>query len=98
MTATRSTKEELQYHKYRRTQDESSCSFCTIRKESDQYVKETDQFRVIRNRFPYSIWDGQSVIDHLMITPKKHTDNLGDVDSDGASEYLKLVHEYELKG
>ncbi len=98
MTASRSIKEENQYRQYRRTHAGEKCPFCSIDYGHVQYVEETNQFKVIRNRIPYSIWDGQGVLDHLMITPKVHTDNLKGMDADAALEYIDLLSGYESQG
>ena len=59
--------------------------------------KTTKEF-LIKNRFPYSIWDGQIVVDHLMITPKEHTDNLSGTPDKGKIEYLDIIKKFEDKG
>lgn len=98
MTASRSIKEENQYRHYRRAHARDECPFCSIEQGHVQYVKETDRLKVIRNRIPYSIWDGQGVLDHLMITPKTHIDSLKGIDTDTALEYIDLLGDYESKG
>lgn len=98
MTATRSTKEERLYRQHRKDYIDSECPFCLIKKLDAQYVEETKNLKVIRNHFPYSIWDGQGVVDHLMIVPKRHTDKLGSLSLEAAGEYISLVDKYELDG
>lgn len=44
------------------------------------------------------MWDGQGVLDHLMIVPKAHTDKLGGLSEQAAIEYLQLIDRYETKG
>ncbi len=63
-----------------------------------QFVRETKHLKVVRNRTPYSIWDSQGVLDHLMIVPKQHTDKLGHLNDEAASEFVKLIDEYEEDG
>jgi diadenosine tetraphosphate (Ap4A) HIT family hydrolase len=98
MTATRSRKEEKFYKKYLKTVDKNVCVFCAIKKGSDQLVVTTKHFKVITNIFPYSVWDGQEVVDHLMITPKKHTDSLKDMPDSQKVEYVNLIESYEQNG
>ena len=98
MTATRSRQEEKNYKKYLQTADKKACVFCPIKKGDDNYIEETTNFKVIRNRFAYSLWDGQKVTDHLMITPKKHTDDLANMTPKEKSEYVDLVDKYERLG
>jgi len=98
MTATRSTKEEYHYRKVRRNISDTECPFCVIKKGDIPYIEETKFLKVIRNSFPYSIWDGQGVLDHLMIVPKVHTDKLGNLGPEASVEYIKLIDKYESLG
>lgn len=96
MTAQRSRKEEKQYSAHRRQVDPSVCEFCTPL--PDQLVKTTDNFKIIRNKFPYSIWDGQTVTNHLMIVPLRHTDTVADFPDTLIKEYFQLLQAYEAEG
>jgi diadenosine tetraphosphate (Ap4A) HIT family hydrolase len=78
--------------------DSSVCRFCTIKPAEDQFISATKFFNVIKNAFPYSIWDSQRVTDHLMITPKQHTDNLDVLEGAAQQEYVMLLAKYEKLG
>lgn len=97
MTATRSRKEEITYKKHQTKKTDDTCAFCKIKKGNEQFINETKYFRVIRNIFSYSIWDGQKVVDHLMLIPKQHTDSLGDLPKAAAEEYVRIISAYEKK-
>lgn len=96
MTAQRSRKEELRYRTYRKQTHFSECEFCKPLPE--QVIKTTKQFRVIRNKFPYTIWDGQTVIDHVMVVPKAHTDTIAHFTDEMIADYIRLLQEYEGQG
>lgn len=98
MTATRSRSEEKGYRKYLKTVKSTTCVFCVMQKGNDQYVEETTHFKVIKNIFPYSLWDGQKVVAHLMVTPKKHTDSLKTMEPSEKVEYVDLLEKYEKMG
>lgn len=98
MTAPRSRKEEEKYKRHRRKLAPDQCQFCEITDKSSQFVTKTKHFKVIKNIFGYSLWDGQKVIDHLLIIPKKHTDNLSNMGSAQKVEYVNLLQRYEKKG
>ncbi len=98
MTAPRSRKENTTYNRYQAKQQGSLCVFCEINKKSPQFVTEGKYFKVIRNIFAYSLWDSQDVNDHLMLVPKKHVDSLAKLPSAAATEYVKLISDYEQKG
>jgi diadenosine tetraphosphate (Ap4A) HIT family hydrolase len=72
----RSAKLERVYIKHLKNADVSSCSFCDINKGHDQFIEATKFFKIIRNRFPYTFWDGQGVSDHLMVVPRRHINSL----------------------
>ena len=96
MSATRSGKEERTYHKYQKGQDKTICPFCVSKDE--ELVAMAKHFKIIRNIFAYSLWDGQSVIDHLMIVPLKHVDSVAHFTEKMIPEYHKLLSKYESKG
>lgn len=98
MTATRSRKEEKDYKKYLKTINHTDCVFCVIKKGNEQLVEETKNFKVIKNIFAYSLWDGQAVTDHMMITPKKHSDSLANMRPKEKVEYVDLIEKYEKLG
>lgn len=98
MTATRSKKEEAIYRKHLQKADKTVCAFCAVKDGGDQFVAGTKHFKIIRNIFPYSLWDGQKVDDHLMITPRQHTDSLVDLTPKEKSEYVDLLAQYEKDG
>lgn len=73
------------------------CAFCLLDKSSPQVLSETKYFKIVRNIFGYSLWDGQKVSDHLMVVPKKHTDSLKDLSAAEAQEFMSIISEYEGK-
>jgi diadenosine tetraphosphate (Ap4A) HIT family hydrolase len=97
--STRSLKESNTYKKYRKSfAGKKNCIFCEIDAESGELIRETSHFKVIKNKFPYSLWDDQVVDSHLMIVPKKHTDTLSDLSAKEAKEYVVLMSSYEKNG
>lgn len=96
---TRSRKEEKRYREYLASDEpRNGCQFCAITKDSPQFVSESKSFYVIRNIFPYSHWDGQGVLDHLLLIPKKHTNTLSDLTAPEAVEYVDIIGSYERSG
>jgi diadenosine tetraphosphate (Ap4A) HIT family hydrolase len=95
MTAPRSTRENLIYNRYRKNLKDKKCQFCNIKTGSPQLISEHKYFLVIKNIFPYSLWDTQTVEDHLMIVPRRHTDTISHFTSAESSEFVKLIAKYE---
>lgn len=100
MTAPRTRKEVKAYDLHQKFVEPpaAGCAFCQINEGSSQLVKQTKAFKVIRNIFPYSLWDGQVVRDHLMVIPVMHTDSLADLPAGDAKEFLTIISSYETLG
>lgn len=50
------------------------------------------------NRFKYSHWDTQLVVEHLMVVPKRHVANLQELSDEALLDIMKLVAQYEGDG
>lgn len=98
MSGYRTPKQTRLYRTYLKIADPAVCTFCTVTSDQDRFVDQTKHFNIIKNQFPYSLWDGQEVTDHLMIVPKKHTNNLGSMTLREKAEYVDLLEEYERAG
>jgi len=96
MSATRSRQEEKNYKHYLKNLDPALCVFC--KPEGEKLLQKEKYFKVIRNLFAYSIWDGQHVDDHLLIVPIKHIDSVAHFTDKMIVEYHKLLSQYEQKG
>jgi diadenosine tetraphosphate (Ap4A) HIT family hydrolase len=59
---------------------------------------EYEHTYLVHNRYPYSIWENRDVLDHLMVLPKRHVANLGELKKPELDEVTKLLAEYEAKG
>ena len=53
---------------------------------------------IIKNIFPYDIWDDQGVLDHLMVIPKRHIESIGDFNEKELMEYSKIAGQYDKSG
>lgn len=100
MTATRTKKAVKTYNHHQKTieRPEDGCAFCAIDHSAPQYIGLTTHFKIIQNIFPYSLWDSQPVLDHILVVPLKHTDTLSDISARAAQDFVKLISTYESKG
>lgn len=100
MTATRSSKAAKHYHYHQTHVERPSeiCVFCALGPHDKQVLRLTKHFKIVQNIFPYTLWDSQTVDDHLIISPVKHTDTLSDLSEKAAKEFVDLIGEYESKG
>lgn len=93
--------EYLQYLADRHKQNKhpiNNCILCEIDTADQSFISTSKYFKIIRNRFPYAVWDYQRVVDHLMIVPLKHTDNLAALSKEARLEYVDLISTYESAG
>lgn len=96
MSATRSRKEENEYTSYRKQLPAGICVFCEGHRQT--VLKEYKHFKLVRNTFGYSLWDGQKVVDHLMFYPKKHIDAIGHFTDEMVLDMHGILREYEGNG
>ena len=86
-----------QYNDYRqRVKVNDDCVFCNPAEMKDPHKRSG--FTILGNRFPYEVWDGCKVIDHLMIIPTRHVASIVELTSEEKIEYVNLLGEYEEKG
>ena len=76
----------------------NGCPFCEINQNLNKIVEENSTMWVIVNAFKYEIWDNCSVLNHLMIVPKRHTDFLGGFNFDESMDYVELLEKYDELG
>lgn len=99
MAGTRSRKQTIRYHKHlKKLAKRPDCVLCAIAPNSPQFVSQTKHFMVARNTFPYSLWDEHSVVDHLMLIPRAHTDTLSSLPPSAAQEFFDIIRHYEQRG
>lgn len=100
MSGNRSRKETLKYRRYikKLKKSQTDCQFCDVDNNTKYQVEQTDNFWVIKNIFPYSLWDEMYVSDHLLVIPKEHVDSLKGLPDSTAVEYVRLIEAYESKG
>lgn len=77
-----------------------TCKFCDLYHSDDdpQVIARHIHFFVIKNHYPYAIWDELPVNRHLMIVPNRHVAKLSELNLDERTEYARLLTEYEDAG
>lgn len=94
----RSAKQEREYRQHRKHKLQTTCSFCAIEKNDKQFVEGKKYFKIIKNRYAYSFWDGQGVSEHLMVVPRQHISSLAELDDMAKIEYVDILQSYEKQG
>jgi len=86
------------YNIYRRNKPSSACQFCEFTTDLDHVLEGHPLFWIVRNLFPYHIWDGSRTGEHLLIVPKRHIDSIADFTHEEREEYMDLLADYESRG
>ena len=92
----RSRKETVEYNRY--AKKNNGCQFCQFVSHESPVIGETEYFWIVKNIFPYSLWDEMKVSDHLMAVPKQHTDSLVNLSKEAAVDYVEVIGSYEKDG
>ncbi len=82
--------------KYVTRKNTGGCALCRL--DDFIIVEETRHTAVVKNNYPYDVWEGTPVKEHLMILPKKHVAGLSDIDAVVLKEIITLAAKYEGQG
>ncbi len=93
----RTPQKQKEYLKYLSTTD--GCDFCqTATDPLATIISEMQDFWIIKARFPYQIWDGCPVKEHLLLVPKRHTVSVHELTESEKKAYIDILGEYEYNG
>lgn len=100
-TIHRSRRGELIYRRYLKDHASSNggeCILCKLQNEKNKEIVKTEKhFFVVKNIFPYTMWDSCNVVNHLMVIPKKHVSSLSELNAKELMEFSTLIASYENK-
>jgi len=51
----------------------------------------------MKNKYPYDIWEMRNVVDHLLVTPKRHVKSLAELTKPEQQELMSLLAGYQAK-
>ncbi len=91
----RNPKVQKQYDEDRKTK-EGGCVFCDL--DQNIIVEKRDHFLIIKNIYPYGVWDLKEVEEHLMVVPKKHAEGFDEFDQESEEEYFEITKKYSIEG
>ena len=94
----RTRKMEKQYIHHRKYYIQDGCDFCHFADMPQQVAEEYPLFWVVINKFPYAVWDGCRVLEHLLISPKRHVTSISEYDASEKTAYMEIVADYEKRG
>lgn len=79
--------------KYLDRKNKDKCALCIL--DDFSVLEETEHTAVVKNNYPYDIWEGTSVKEHLMIVPKSHVAALSEINQGVLREIITLAAKYE---
>lgn len=86
----------------RKKSNSTICTMCHLSQkeinandDAEQLISHHDHMYVTRNIFPYTLWDGSPVSDHLMVVPRRHIVSLSELTTEEKLEWTDLVTFYE---
>lgn len=89
----RLAKKELLYRKS--LEKNGGCYFCD---PIANVIENYDNFFIMKNNFPYDIWDYIKVSKHLLLVSKKHFTNLDEFSKSLLVEYANIIQKYSRVG
>ena len=84
------------YHDFLLKNKDTECIFCNA--PEFQVVEDLEYFQVLKNTFPYYVWDFREVVDHLLLVPKRHVVTMLDLSDEEKKEYIEVMSQYEGAG
>ena len=99
--SSRSIRNQITYLRYLDSHRDDPCEMCRLggthidKKDPNQVVHRGKAFFITKNLFPYAVWDGSPVVDHLLIVPTRHTDAIGSFSPEELQEWAELIKKYE---
>jgi hypothetical protein len=73
---------------------EADCALCD---EARVVVNEQGPVRVIQNDFPYAVYQGLPVKEHMMAVTARHVSDLADLTAEEAAVYWRVCAEYNKR-
>jgi diadenosine tetraphosphate (Ap4A) HIT family hydrolase len=74
------------------------CTFCNEYIHKGNVLAENDTMFIIPNRVSYDMFEGQRVVDHLMVIPKRHVEMIDNFTKAEMLDQMKIIADYEKKG
>lgn len=90
--------DEKTYQRRQQPATSTRCYFCTLQRNAAQTITTTRHCIISRNTFPYQVWDGCGVKDHLLLSPQRHVNSLAELSLKERTDYINQVLHYEAKG
>ena len=81
--------------KYVKKVNSDVCPFCSI--DPELKVQTHGTVKVMKNKFGYDVWEGRTVIDHLLVFPARHVRSLEELTKQERADMMDVMATYEAK-
>jgi galactose-1-phosphate uridylyltransferase len=85
------------HKKYLSFPKHTSCPFCESNSKKES-IAETTYTQIVSNRVHYDVWELRTVVDHLLILPKRHVLSLHDLTNAEKVDIMNVIADYESQG
>ena len=75
-----------------------TCTFCNEYDHKKNVIYENQTMFIIPNRVSYDLFEGQRIVDHLMVIPKRHVETMKEFTDTEMLDQMKVMATYEKKG
>ncbi|HKX72898.1 MAG TPA: HIT domain-containing protein [Candidatus Saccharimonadales bacterium] len=86
------------YNDYLASAQGKTCPFCDPADETRTVYHEATHALVIQNIFPFDIWEGYKVTDHLLVIPRRHASSLRQLNDAERKDMVDIYAQYESEG
>lgn len=90
-------KTRKRYERQKDSNAKTGCPFCAPDMQQHK-IAESETFYIIKNGVAYDLWEGHTVVDHLLLVPKQHIEDLADLTDKQCVEMMRIVGDYEKRG
>ena len=94
----RTRKNHNEYRQYAVNVPIGTCEFCEFTEDHQSVLDSNKYFWVVKNIFPYDVWDTAGVSRHLMVIPRRHVDSIAHFSETERKAYVDLLANYEKDG
>ena len=74
------------------------CTFCNEYQTKSNIIFENETMFVIPNRVSYDAFEGQHVVGHFMVIPKRHVESIDGFTEQEMVDQMKIAGRYEKDG
>jgi len=79
------------------TNNKKMCPFCDPETRS-KTIRDFENFYIVKNIVKYDLWELHNVVEHLLLVPKRHAENMCALSDKERLEMITIIAKYESDG